>query len=147
MFNIFLLINRSADSISGSIIKQASLDESVQMDTPPRSPPEPPADEELLGMVAPVPTQLKERPEMTARQRWHWAYNQIIMQLNVCKIKTYKYIFNFWMKMTETTKIIVKELLILCFKFRSLNRSRRDSLKRRSMIAGATFGKMRWCRQ
>jgi len=78
-----LLINRSADSISGSIIKQASLDESVQMDTPPRSPPEPPPDEELLGMVAPVPTQLKERPEMTARQRWHWAYNQIIMQLNV----------------------------------------------------------------
>ncbi|KYN41233.1 Phorbol ester/diacylglycerol-binding protein unc-13 [Trachymyrmex septentrionalis] len=75
------------ESPRGSIIKQASLDESVQMDTPPRSPPEPPADEELLGMVAPVPTQLKERPEMTARQRWHWAYNQIIMQLNVCKIK------------------------------------------------------------
>ncbi|XP_018303171.1 uncharacterized protein [Mycetomoellerius zeteki] len=71
------------ESPRGSIIKQASLDESVQMDTPPRSPPEPPADEELLGMVAPVPTQLKERPEMTARQRWHWAYNQIIMQLNV----------------------------------------------------------------
>ncbi|XP_011882923.1 PREDICTED: uncharacterized protein LOC105570388 [Vollenhovia emeryi] len=73
------------DSPRGSIIKQASLDESVQMDTPPRSPPEPPADEELLGMVGvtPVPTQLKERPEMTARQRWHWAYNQIIMQLNV----------------------------------------------------------------
>jgi len=66
------------------------LDESVQMDTPPRSPPEPPPDEELLEMVgaAPVPTQLKERPEMTARQRWHWAYNQIIMQLNVRKIRT-----------------------------------------------------------
>ncbi|XP_070516247.1 uncharacterized protein [Cardiocondyla obscurior] len=73
------------ESPRGSIIKQASLDESVQMDTPPRSPPEPPPDEELLGMVGvtPVPTQLKERPEMTARQRWHWAYNQIIMQLNV----------------------------------------------------------------
>ncbi|XP_071643533.1 uncharacterized protein [Temnothorax longispinosus] len=73
------------ESPRGSIIKQASLDESVQMDTPPRSPPEPPADEELLGMVGvtPVPTQLKERPDMTARQRWHWAYNQIIMQLNV----------------------------------------------------------------
>jgi len=55
------------------------------MDTPPRSPPEPPPDEELLEMVGvtPVPTQLKERPEMTAKQRWHWAYNQIIMQLNV----------------------------------------------------------------
>lgn len=55
------------------------------MDTPPRSPPEPPPDEELLDMVGapPVPTQLKERTEMTARQRWHWAYNKIIMQLNV----------------------------------------------------------------
>ncbi|XP_070163227.1 protein unc-13 homolog B-like isoform X11 [Polyergus mexicanus] len=72
------------ESPRGSMTKQASLDESVQMDTPPRSPPEPPPDEELLEMVgaAPVPTQLKERPEMTARQRWHWAYNQIIMQLN-----------------------------------------------------------------
>ncbi|XP_020291931.1 protein unc-13 homolog B isoform X3 [Pseudomyrmex gracilis] len=72
------------ESPRGSITKQASLEESVQMDTPPRSPPEPPPDEELLEMVgvAPVPTQLKERPEMTARQRWHWAYNQIIMQLN-----------------------------------------------------------------
>nr|XP_031836446.1 protein unc-13 homolog B isoform X8 [Nomia melanderi] len=71
------------DSPRGSITKQASLEESVQMDTPPRSPPEPPPDEELLQMVgaAPVPTQLKERPEMTARQRWHWAYNQIVMQL------------------------------------------------------------------
>ncbi|XP_011328938.1 uncharacterized protein LOC105274476 isoform X2 [Ooceraea biroi] len=73
------------ESPRGSITKQASLDESVQMDTPPRSPPEPPPDAELLEMVGvvPVPTQLKERPEMTARQRWHWAYNQIIMQLNV----------------------------------------------------------------
>lgn len=57
------------------------------MDVPPRSPPEPPPDEELLEMVGavPVPTQLKERPEikMTPRQRWHWAYNKIIMQLNV----------------------------------------------------------------
>ncbi|XP_017761183.1 PREDICTED: rac guanine nucleotide exchange factor JJ-like [Eufriesea mexicana] len=71
------------DSPRGSITKQASLEESVQMDTPPRSPPEPPPDKELLEMVgaAPVPTQLKERPEMTARQRWHWAYNQIVMQL------------------------------------------------------------------
>nr|XP_034195908.1 protein unc-13 homolog B isoform X9 [Osmia lignaria] len=71
------------ESPRGSITKQASLEESVQMDTPPRSPPEPPPDEELLEMVgaAPVPTQLKERPEMTARQRWHWAYNQIVMQL------------------------------------------------------------------
>ncbi|CAL1678040.1 unnamed protein product [Lasius platythorax] len=76
------------ESPRGSITKQASLDESVQMDTPPRSPPEPPPDEELLEMVgvAPVPTQLKERPEMTARQRWHWAYNQISMQLNVRKV-------------------------------------------------------------
>jgi len=86
------------------------------MDTPPRSPPEPPADEELLGMVAPVPTQLKERPEMTARQRWHWAYNQIIMQLNVCKIKIYKYILKFSrMKMTERIKIIAKEFFVLNF--------------------------------
>ncbi|XP_078049556.1 protein unc13 homolog isoform X12 [Augochlora pura] len=71
------------DSPRGSITKQESLEESVQMDTPPRSPPEPPPDEELLEMVgaAPVPTQLKERPEMTAKQRWHWAYNQIVMQL------------------------------------------------------------------
>lgn len=57
------------------------------MDVPPRSPPEPPPDEELLEMVGavPVPTQLKERPEikMTPRQRWHWAYNKIIIQLNV----------------------------------------------------------------
>ncbi|XP_014475891.1 PREDICTED: uncharacterized protein LOC106745120 [Dinoponera quadriceps] len=68
------------DSPRGSITKQASLEESVQMDTPPRSPPEPTPDEELLKMVgaAPVPTQLKERPGMTARQRWHWAYNQIM---------------------------------------------------------------------
>ncbi|XP_046838440.1 probable serine/threonine-protein kinase kinX [Vespa crabro] len=75
------------DSPRGSITKQASLEESVQMDTPPRSPPEPPPDEELLEMVGavPVPTQLKERPEikMTPRQRWHWAYNKIIMQLNI----------------------------------------------------------------
>ncbi|KAF7412732.1 hypothetical protein HZH66_001628 [Vespula vulgaris] len=74
------------DSPRGSITKQASLEESVQMDTPPRSPPEPPPDEELLEMVGavPVPTQLKERPEikMTPRQRWHWAYNKIIIQLN-----------------------------------------------------------------
>ena len=69
----------------GSITKQASLDESVQMDTPPRSPPEPLPDEKLLEMVgpAPIPTQLKERPEMTAKQRWIWAYNKIILQLNV----------------------------------------------------------------
>ncbi|XP_025162387.1 uncharacterized protein LOC105181693 [Harpegnathos saltator] len=69
------------DSPRGSITKQASLEESVQMDTPPRSPPEPTPDEELLKMVgaAPVPTQLKERPGMTARQRWHWAFNQIIL--------------------------------------------------------------------
>ncbi|XP_043673213.1 uncharacterized protein LOC122631512 isoform X1 [Vespula pensylvanica] len=75
------------DSPRGSITKQASLEESVQMDTPPRSPPEPPPDEELLEMVGavPVPTQLKERPEikMTPRQRWHWAYNKIIIQLNI----------------------------------------------------------------
>ncbi|XP_028982489.1 uncharacterized protein LOC107045789, partial [Diachasma alloeum] len=75
-------LSRSA-SPRGSIIKQPSLEESVQMDTPPRSPPEPPPDEELMELVgaAPVPTQLKERPEMTAKQRWHWAYNKIIMQL------------------------------------------------------------------
>lgn len=55
------------------------------MDTPPRSPPEPPADEELMELVGapPVPTQLKERPELSPKQRWHWAYNKIIMQLNV----------------------------------------------------------------
>ncbi|OXU32238.1 hypothetical protein TSAR_008059, partial [Trichomalopsis sarcophagae] len=70
----------------GSIKKQASLDESVQMDTPPRSPPEPPGDEELLNMVQspPVPIQIKERIKMTAKQKWHFAYNKIIMQLNVC---------------------------------------------------------------
>ncbi|XP_011307877.1 protein unc-13 homolog A-like isoform X3 [Fopius arisanus] len=75
-------LSRSA-SPRGSIIKQPSLEESVQMDTPPRSPPEPPADEELMELVgaAPVPTQLKERPVMTAKQRWHWTYNKIIMQL------------------------------------------------------------------
>ncbi|XP_053596010.1 uncharacterized protein LOC128667986 [Microplitis demolitor] len=77
-------MSRSASPRAESITKQASLEESVQMDTPPRSPPEPPADEELLDLVGapPVPTQLKERPEMTAKQRWHWAYNKIIMQLN-----------------------------------------------------------------
>ncbi|XP_020712290.2 protein unc-13 homolog B isoform X11 [Athalia rosae] len=71
-------------SPQGSVAKQASLDESVQMDTPPRSPPEPPADEDILDLVGsvPVPTQLKERAEMTPKQRWHWAYNKIIMQLN-----------------------------------------------------------------
>nr|XP_046489103.1 uncharacterized protein LOC124222327 [Neodiprion pinetum] len=78
-------------SPQGSVIKQASLDESVQMDTPPRSPPEPPADEELLDLVGsvPVPTQLKERTEMTPKQRWHWAYNKIIMQLNVSNYDSY----------------------------------------------------------
>lgn len=61
------------------------------MDTPPRSPPEPTPDEELLKMVgaAPVPTQLKERPGMTARQRWHWAFNQIILiGMNVRRIQS-----------------------------------------------------------
>lgn len=75
---------------AGSVIKQASLEGSIQMDTPPRSPPEPLADEEILDMVkpGPIPTQLKERPDMTAKQRWHWAYNKIIMQLNVSKQQT-----------------------------------------------------------
>lgn len=68
--------------------KQISVDESVQMDTPPRSPPEPPADEDILNTdgSVPVPTQLKERAEMTPKQRWHWAYNKIIIQLNVSVI-------------------------------------------------------------
>lgn len=72
-------------NLVGSVTKQASLDESVQMDTPPRSPPEPLPDEKLLEMVgpAPIPPQLKERPEMTAKQRWIWAYTKIIQQLNV----------------------------------------------------------------
>lgn len=66
-------------------MKQGSLEDSVQMDTPPRSPPEPPPDNEILDMVAkaPIPTQLKERPEMTAKQRWHWAYSKIVIQLSV----------------------------------------------------------------
>lgn len=74
-------------AILGSVTKQASLDESVQMDTPPRSPPEPLPDEKLLEMVgpAPIPPQLKERPEMTAKQRWIWAYTKIIQQLNVSR--------------------------------------------------------------
>lgn len=82
---LMVYINIFTCRFTGSITKQASLEESVQMDTPPRSPPEPPPDKELLEMVgaAPVPTQLKERPEMTAKQRWHWAYNQIVMQLRV----------------------------------------------------------------
>ncbi|XP_063994154.1 uncharacterized protein LOC135171497 [Diachasmimorpha longicaudata] len=72
-------------SPKGSIIKQPSLEESIQLDTPPRSPPEPPADEELMDLMGggPIPTQLKERPTMNAKQRWHWAYNKIIMQLTV----------------------------------------------------------------
>ncbi|XP_017797575.1 PREDICTED: uncharacterized protein LOC108578708, partial [Habropoda laboriosa] len=79
------------DSPCGSITKQASLEESVQMDTPPRSPPEPTPDKELLEMVgaAPVPTQLKERPEMTPRQRWHWAYNKTVLQLRVSSITSH----------------------------------------------------------
>lgn len=33
----------------------------------------------------PIPTVLKEKPKPkpTAKERWHWAYNKIIMQLNV----------------------------------------------------------------
>lgn len=81
---------------TGSITKQASLEESVQMDTPPRSPPEPPPDEELLEMVGavPMPTQLKERPEMTSKQRWHWAYNQIVLQLRVSNMPSYSSVYN-----------------------------------------------------
>lgn len=92
---ILVYVNIFNCRLTGSITKQASLEESVQMDTPPRSPPEPPPDKELLEMVgaAPVPTQLKERPEMTAKQRWHWAYNQIVMQLRVSD--TINHIFSF----------------------------------------------------
>lgn len=85
------------------------------MDTPPRSPPEPPADEVLLEMVgaAPVPTQLKERPEMTARQRWHWAYNQIIMQLNVRTIYKRDVIFIFYfLRVTKVTPLTERAMAI-----------------------------------
>ncbi|XP_011502786.1 PREDICTED: uncharacterized protein LOC105366155 [Ceratosolen solmsi marchali] len=69
--------------------KQDSLDESVQMDTPPRSPPDPSTNEELIEIshLPPVPTQIKERSEMTPRQRWHVAFNKIVIQLNVSKLK------------------------------------------------------------
>ncbi|KAG8041449.1 hypothetical protein G9C98_002742, partial [Cotesia typhae] len=77
-------LSRSTSPRAEGVTKQASPDESVQMDTPPRSPPEPPADEVLLDLVGapPVPTQLKERPKMTPRERWLWACNKISMQLN-----------------------------------------------------------------
>ena len=74
--------------IIASLQKQTSLDESVQMDTPPRSPPEPPGDEELLEIVhSPPPEQLKQRSMMTSKQRWHIAFNKIVMQLNVSNTK------------------------------------------------------------
>jgi hypothetical protein len=30
-----------------------------------------------------------ERRKMTVRERWHWAYNKIVMQLNVSTLQTY----------------------------------------------------------
>ncbi|CAG5083446.1 Similar to unc-13: Phorbol ester/diacylglycerol-binding protein unc-13 (Caenorhabditis elegans), partial [Cotesia congregata] len=77
-------LSRSTSPRAEGVTKQASPDESVQMDTPPRSPPEPPADEVMLDLVGapPVPTQLKERQKMTPRERWLWACNKISMQLN-----------------------------------------------------------------
>lgn len=103
--NVCVYYNIFTYRLTGSITKQASLEESVQMDTPPRSPPEPPPDKELLEMVgaAPVPTQLKERPEMTAKQRWHWAYNQIVMQLRVSN-----YNKSYFHLIVSTLKIILK---------------------------------------
>ncbi|CAD6216256.1 GSCOCG00011320001-RA-CDS, partial [Cotesia congregata] len=76
-------LSRSTSPRAEGVTKQASPDESVQMDTPPRSPPEPPADEVMLDLVGapPVPTQLKERQKMTPRERWLWACNKISMQL------------------------------------------------------------------
>ncbi|XP_058796060.1 putative uncharacterized protein DDB_G0282133 [Phymastichus coffea] len=71
-----------SDSPRNSIQKQTSLDESVQMDTPPRSPPEPPADEEILKLVQSPSISLKDRAKMTPKQKWHVAYNKIIIQLN-----------------------------------------------------------------
>ena len=68
---------------TGNILKQTSLDESVQMDTPPRSPLEPSADE-LHEILPPIIAPINEGPEMTPKQRWHVAINKIIMQLNVC---------------------------------------------------------------
>uniref|UniRef100_A0A336KAX6 CSON003122 protein n=1 Tax=Culicoides sonorensis TaxID=179676 RepID=A0A336KAX6_CULSO len=41
--------------------------------------------------IDPIPTVLKEKPKPkpTAKERWHWAYNKIIMQLNVSTIVFY----------------------------------------------------------
>ncbi|XP_024945050.1 uncharacterized protein LOC107272002 [Cephus cinctus] len=107
-------ISRS-DSPPGSVTKQASLEESVQMDTPPRSPPEPPGDEELLNLVgaAPVPTQLKERTEMTARQRWGWAYNKIIMQLNIILVEIIR-VDDLDEDETGWFEVLVKERTVRC---------------------------------
>jgi hypothetical protein len=52
------------------------------MDTPPRSPLHPPADIEI-SHLSPESTQIKERSEMTPKQRWHVAFNKIVIQLNV----------------------------------------------------------------
>jgi hypothetical protein len=30
-----------------------------------------------------------ERRKMTVRERWHWAYNKIIMQLNVSRVSDF----------------------------------------------------------
>jgi hypothetical protein len=34
-----------------------------------------------------------ERRKMTVKERWHWAYSKIVMQLNVSILKIYK---NIW---------------------------------------------------
>lgn len=78
-----LYINQSIpDSPRESIEKQISLDESVQMDTPPRSPLTAPINEKLLETSHLPSATIKSQDRMSPRKRWHVAYTKIIMQLN-----------------------------------------------------------------
>uniref|UniRef100_A0ABD2XR32 Uncharacterized protein n=1 Tax=Trichogramma kaykai TaxID=54128 RepID=A0ABD2XR32_9HYME len=66
----------------GSIQKQESLEESVQMDTPPRSPVEMPMSDEISEIKS-SKTVMNKCSDMTPKQKWHIAFSKIVMQLNV----------------------------------------------------------------
>ncbi|CAB0040419.1 unnamed protein product [Trichogramma brassicae] len=69
-----------------SIQKQESLEESVQMDTPPRSPVEMPMSDEISELKS-SKTVINKRSDMTPKQKWHIAFSKIVMQLNfMCSI-------------------------------------------------------------
>ncbi|KAL7304645.1 hypothetical protein TKK_0002892 [Trichogramma kaykai] len=66
----------------GSIQKQESLEESVQMDTPPRSPVEMPMSDEISEIKS-SKTVMNKCSDMTPKQKWHIAFSKIVMQLNI----------------------------------------------------------------